>query len=160
LKEKHGPTKVSKTQHCSIVRSIITMFCIRTPKRSGVLTKITLQDYHKKEHKSETDTYFIYVNEHKTAAAHGSSCCPITTSLVEWIDVYISKLRPLITTESNFLFVKYNGAPLNSNDVSRELKRTWAQMGFGHTNATIFRKSSTTRMYEEVRGTICLSSSG
>jgi hypothetical protein len=129
ISEQEDPVHLPTNQYCAIVRALITMFCIRTPKRSGILTRVTISQYENKEYQEKNDTYFIYVKQHKTAAAYGSSCCPITKSLVQWIDVYLTKLRPCVaTTEDEILFLKHNGVPFTSGDITRELRTSWKKV--------------------------------
>ena len=111
----------SKRQFCLVVRAIFAMIHLRTLKRSGVLKELLLENFQNR-HLNNTGDYIVEVRKHKTSTTHGKACIPLTPSQVQWIDIYIRKIRCYVTKEEceEYVFLKFAGKKYNSGEVSRE----------------------------------------
>ena len=110
---------ITRTIYVRILRTIITILTIRTPKRSGILGQILLADYFRKKDDKDGN-YLIRISNHKTAKVYGDSILPLNKVHCEWIDIYINKLRSKIPNlKSKKLFVKFNGSSVSHVDVCK-----------------------------------------
>ena len=74
---------------------------------------------------------------------------PITAGTQKWVRIYIQKIRCHIETyPKQYLFLKTNGKRFHSGEISKQLSALFQAVGLPSTNATIFRKSSTTDTYK------------
>lgn len=138
---------LSTGQYILILSYILTLITIRCPKRSGVLGKITLQQYN--DRVPFDGQINIKVKQHKTEATYGASILPLSPVLEEWVKVYFEKLRPTIKTTSNKLFINSAGSDIESKDLNKYLNRVWKKTGLPHTYTNLFRKSLVTTVYNE-----------
>lgn len=148
LKKEDLPPTLTCTQYYTILRNIITLFHLRSPKRASVLTKVKLEDYINKA--KEDDEFVVNVRDHKTSGTYGDSCCPFNKEQCLTIDTYITKCRTQVEndTSEGFLFLKFNGKPLSNSSISHHLNQNWRISGIkSKTNSTVFRDSLVTEMY-------------
>ena len=151
LSTKAVSVPLSRTQYTAVVRCLLSLISIRAPKRAGVLGSLLLKDFSKAEC-VDNDTYnMILTGSHKTFGPTGSAVVPITAGTRKWLKIYIKKIRSQIETRSDkkrYLFLRYNGKKFNSGEISKMLSLSFESAGLPSTNATIFRKSSTTESYK------------
>lgn len=148
MKNEDPPPTLTCSQYYTILRTIITLFHLRSPKRASILTKIKISDYSNKT--KQDDEFVVNVSDHKTAGSHGDSSCPFNKEQCITIDIYITKCRVQVANaeSKDFLFLKYNGKPLGNSDISNHLNQTWKMSGIKNkTNSTVFRDSLVTEMY-------------
>ena len=151
LSTKDVSVPLSRSQYSAVMRCLLSLISIRAPKRAGVLGNLLLKDFSKAE-LVDNDTYNITLTgSHKTYGPTGSAVVPITAGTYKWLKIYIKKIRSQIKTRTDkkrYLFLRYNGKKFNSGEVSKILSLSFQSAGLPSTNATIFRKSSTTETYK------------
>ena len=123
--------------------------------RSGVLANMTIAEFEKAK-ETKQGSILINVSKHKTADTHGPARVVISTTLFSYLKVYVTEVRRHITdTESSSdktmpVFLSWNGAKLESGQISTAVNAAWKKGGMeGHISATIFRKSTVTKVHED-----------
>ena len=118
--------------------------------RAGVLAHMTMEELSKAQ-KRDSD-YVILVKHQKTSASHGSARIVLTTSLYNWLRIFVEKVRPKICgdTEKNNVFLSWNGESLHSSQINKAIKSIWKKAGVkGSPSSTTFRKSAVSTMHEQ-----------
>ena len=123
LSESETGFSLSPHQHSSLIRTLVTLVLLRSPKRAGILAHLDMEEYNKKTLVQEE--YVIEVKKSKTYAACGAAQLPLTKLQVHWFDTYISRVRlnlPQTSSGSSNVFLKSNGHAHTPGDISSHLQ--------------------------------------
>lgn len=140
----------------TLIRDYVLLeMTIANAHRSGVLANMTIAEFEKAK-ETKQGSILINVGKHKTDDTHGPARVVISTTLFSYLKVYVTELRRHITdTESSSdktmpVFLSWNGAKLESGQISTAINAAWKKGGMeGHISATIFRKSTVTKVHED-----------
>ena len=156
-----NPDTLITTSEYTIVRDyLMTMICIDNGSRSGPIANMTLDEFGNCT--KEQDRFVVRVKKHKTFSTHGPVNLVLTSSLHEYLKIFISKFRNQIpaveTMPTSTIFVSWRGVPLDSSQVGAQIGSCWGKV-FGKEastgGATSFRKAAVSAVHEadkEMRG--------
>lgn len=134
---------------------LMTSFALHNAHRSGVSANMLMKEYEKR--KLDETTCTINVRHHKTRYTHGSATVCIPLQLARLLDIYVTRIRPQISTTCENIFVTWNGKALEAGSVSRQINSVWSRSGIYtgsetkkvNMSTTLIRKSVTTAVHDE-----------
>jgi len=140
----------------TLIRDYVLLeLTITNAHRSGVLANMTIGEFEKAK-ETKQGSMLINVSKHKTADTHGPARVVISPTLFSYLKVYVTEVRRHITdSESSSdktmpVFLSWAGAKLESVQISTAINAAWKKGGMeGHICATIFRKSTVTKVHED-----------
>jgi integrase len=138
---------------------LMTVIALANAHRSGVSANMTLSEFDRCSIDEETENALIRVRNHKTFRQHGPAvvCIPERTFLS--LRSYVEHVRPAVAHSggSQNVFLSWNGNPLESGAVSKQINSIWKRSGvYGESlppkrnvTTTVIRKSITTLVHDQ-----------
>ena len=84
-------TMPSQIEYTLVRDYLLTLLCINNASRSGALANMTLGEFRKSQ--EEDGCFVIKVKKHKTLMTHGPAKLVLSSSLHQWMNIFISKFR-------------------------------------------------------------------
>lgn len=136
---------------------LMTVIALQNAHRAGVASNLTLEEFGKRKLDDSGQNILIKVKYHKTKSTHGPAVICIPVQKARLLELFVKYLRPQVPGQANQVFVSWNGKPLESGSVSKQIHSIWTRSGVydgfempkGNINTTIIRKSITTRVHDQ-----------
>ena len=101
------------------VVSILTLLCINNGSRSDALANMTLGEFRKA--REENGCLVVNVKKHKTFTTHGPAPVVLSSSLHQWMEIFISKFRNVLgdgnSDDAEHVFLTWRGQPMSSSQL-------------------------------------------
>ena len=109
-----NPDAPLTTSQYTLVRDyLMTMICIDNGSRSGPISNMTLEEF--SNCSKEEDHFVVRVKKHKTFSTHGPANLVLTSSLHEYLKIFINIFRSQIaavdSTPKSTVFLSWRGTP-------------------------------------------------
>ncbi|XP_028394421.1 uncharacterized protein LOC114518606 [Dendronephthya gigantea] len=150
---------VSQAEYTIVRDYLMTLICINNGSRSGPIANMTMEEFQNAT--QQDDCYVVRVKKHKTFTTHGPAHLVLSSSIHNYMKVFIEKLRrciPDVNACQPIVFLSYRGTPLDSSQVGAQIGSCWGKV-FGKKasmgGATSFRKAAVSAVHEcneEMRG--------
>ncbi|CAB4043461.1 Neurofilament medium polypeptide, partial [Paramuricea clavata] len=149
---------VSKAEYTIVRDYIMSLICINNGSRSGPIANMTMEEFQNAI--QQDDCYVVRVKKHKTFTTHGPAHLVLSSSLHNYMKVFIDKLRNFLPdfTPQSTVFLSFRCTPLDSSQVGAQIGSCWGKV-FGKEasmgGATSFRKaavSAVNESNEDMRG--------
>ena len=142
---------VSKAEYTIVRDYLMTLICINNGSRSGPIANMTMEEFQNAI--EQDDCYVVRVKKHKTFTTHGPAHLVLSSSLHNYMKVFIEKLRNFLPdfTPQNTVFLSFRCTPLDSSQVGAQIGSCWGKV-FGKKasmgGATSFRKAAVSAVHE------------
>ena len=142
----------------TVVRDyLLTLLCINNGSRSGALANMTLGEFRKAQ--EEDGCFVVKVRKHKTFTTHGPAHLILSSSLHQWMEIFISKFRDSIangnTDDAAQVFLTWSNQPMQSSQIGCQIGSCWAKVfgkEAGAGGATAFRKAAVSAVHQSDEG--------
>ena len=151
---------LTQSEYTNVRDYLMTMLCIDNGSRSGPIANMTLDEFNNCT--KQQDRFVVRVKKHKTFTTHGPVNLVLTSTLHEYLSIFITIFRNQIPavekTQQSTVLVSWRGVPLDSSQVGAQIGSCWGKV-FGKRastgGATSFRKAAVSAVHEsnkELRG--------
>lgn len=142
----------------TVVRDyLLTLLCINNGSRSGALANMTLGEFRKAH--EEDGCLVVKVKNHKTFTTHGPAHLILSSSLHQWMEIFISKFRNSIANGNNDdaakVFLTWSNQPMQSSQIGCQIGSCWGKVfgkEAGAGGATAFRKAAVSAVHQSDEG--------
>lgn len=153
---------VTKLEFTNMRDYLMTSIALENAHRSGVAASATLSEYSRKKPDESGQNVIIRVKDHKTKIIYGPAVICLSKHKAQLLDIFVSCVRPQIKSDVDNIFTTWNGKPLMSGAVSRQINSIWVRSGVysgtdgpkGNISTTVIRKSVTTLIHDNQRNDI------
>ena len=135
---------------------MFTTIALLNAHRSGVSSNMTLKEFKCAKEDEKSHDFLIRVMNHKTRRFYGPAVVVLPKQKYELLKIFVEVVRSKITTSSDLVFLSWNGKPMQSGGVSKQINSIWKRSGVYGDNTppkrnlctNIIRKSVTTLVHD------------